>query len=395
MSRAVALFVVLSLTLPAVAGDPPLVEKYLHAGDLARGEIALEAALEKAPRDDQIRFGLGFLRVVKAVERLGQSLHHYGLKPNQEWVPTLRLPVPANPEPAAISYRASRRIVEDFLRDLAAAEATLAGVTDDHVTLPLRVAKIRMDLTGRGTAEDSFTDVVKRMMGRLPDVLRDNPDLLISFDRGDVAWLRAYCHLVMGVCELYLAVDSEAHFRMYGGSTFARVTPRLTDDEAMALRDKRQNWVIPFREPERLGRFRKHLVEVCKQNRETWRFVRAETDDDHEWLPNPRQHGVLGLPVREEMIITWLRMIDEFEGLLEGRTVVSFNWQDKENFSRGLNIRKFLDNPPTELDIMDAIGDRPGNPYVEKGKPVNVDALSAGFSMFSQPLMMGYAAWFN
>ncbi len=43
------------------AADRPLVEKYLHSGELARGEQALEAALEAAPKDDQVRFGLGVL----------------------------------------------------------------------------------------------------------------------------------------------------------------------------------------------------------------------------------------------------------------------------------------------------------------------------------------------
>src|SRR4029078_8554468 len=105
------------------------------------------------------------------------------------------------------------RLLDDFCRDLRAAEATLAGLTDERVALPLRVAHIRLDLHGRGKADVSFLDVVKRMMGRVPDVLQGNPDLLIRFDRGDVAWLRGYCHLAMALCELYLAVDSETEFR--------------------------------------------------------------------------------------------------------------------------------------------------------------------------------------
>src|SRR4029079_229014 len=88
---------------------PPLIEQYLHSGELAKGEQALEAALATNPRDDQIRFGLGMLKFVRGVERLGQSLYEYGVKSESTDIPFLRLPVPKNPEPAPITYTALRR----------------------------------------------------------------------------------------------------------------------------------------------------------------------------------------------------------------------------------------------------------------------------------------------
>src|SRR4051812_9249334 len=100
------------------ADPPPLAEKYLHAGELARGEQALEAALARAPRDDQLRFGLGALRFVRGVERLGQSLYEYGAKSENTYAPFLRLPVPKNPAPSPIRYPAFRRMLDDFRRDL-------------------------------------------------------------------------------------------------------------------------------------------------------------------------------------------------------------------------------------------------------------------------------------
>src|SRR5262249_22463377 len=70
----------LLLGAPALRAEPPLVEQYLHAGDLARGEEVLQAALKKEPKDDQLRFGLGTLRFIRAVEHLSQSMYHYGLR---------------------------------------------------------------------------------------------------------------------------------------------------------------------------------------------------------------------------------------------------------------------------------------------------------------------------
>ena len=60
------------------AADAPMVEKYLHAGELAKGEQALERALDKSPKDDQVRFGLGVLRFVRAIESASTAAW-YGL----------------------------------------------------------------------------------------------------------------------------------------------------------------------------------------------------------------------------------------------------------------------------------------------------------------------------
>src|SRR5262245_11462230 len=77
--------------------DPPLAEKYLHAGDLAKGEDVLQAELKKHPGDDQLRFGLGTLQFLRGVEHLAQSLYRYGLRSDRGQmlnIPFLRLPLP-------------------------------------------------------------------------------------------------------------------------------------------------------------------------------------------------------------------------------------------------------------------------------------------------------------
>ena len=86
---------------------------------------------------------------------------------------------------------------------------------------------------------------------------------------------------------------------------------------------------VKFSDPKRLSQFRYHLVQVCKLNRETWRYIRAETDDDYEWLPNTKQKGVFNMPVREDMISNWLSMMDELESLLEGKTLIPMDWMGK------------------------------------------------------------------
>src|SRR5262249_51797845 len=146
---------------------------YLHSGELAKGKQALLAALVATPSDDRLRFGLGVLQFVHGVERLGQSLHGYGARSDNTDIPILRVPVPKNPDPATIEYAAFCKILDDFRRDLSTAEATLAGVSDRPVKLPLRLAAVRLDLVGDGKAADKFINILKRVMHRdrmaLPD----------------------------------------------------------------------------------------------------------------------------------------------------------------------------------------------------------------------------------
>ena len=52
------------------------------------------------------------------------------------------------------------------------------------------------------------------------------------------------------------------------------------------------NWTVI--EPERLKSVRSHFLKVATINHTTWRLIRAETDNDREWLPNPSQNNPFG-----------------------------------------------------------------------------------------------------
>jgi HEAT repeat protein len=382
-----------------LALEPPLVEAYLHQGRLTQGEDALSERLKTSPRDDQARFGLGVLRFVRGVERLGQSLYKYGARSENTNIPFVRLPVPENPHPAPITYTAFRRVLDDFHRDLAAAEAALAGISDDKVQLPLRLAAVRLDLAGDGKSTDRFIDILKKMLQRQRfDLLQSNPEFVVAFDRGDVAWLRAYCHLLMGMLDFYLAFDTERLFDEWAGRVFAKPEKRGAD----AAREPivAEAWmVLAVKERARLGQFRKHLVRVAELNRETWKYIRAETDDDHEWLPNPRQKGVLGLPVQDERIDAWLAMMAELGALLEGKRTLTF---EKENNvfvkdDKGLNLKTLFDDPPEKLLLDVGFLQTLPNKYFSERSDVDSRVLTQviGILFLGDPTAVAYAAWFN
>jgi hypothetical protein len=392
---------------PRTVAEPPLAEKYLHDGKLAEGEKALGAALGQNPKDDQLRFGLGVLQFVRAVEHLGQSLHRYGVRSDrgqQLGVPFLRLPVPTNPNPEAITYAAYRRLFQDLIDDLKKAEATLAGVRDDTVKLPLRVGLIRLDLAGDGKAGEHFSTLLGRYLGGGKDLPKDE-NLLIAFDRGDVAWLRGYCHLLMALTNILLAHDSREQFDCTAHLFFAKPE---TPYKFLAAEDKGGpfgdlgggNFVdliafihlfrFPVQEPERMKAALAHLERMLALSKESWKFILAETDDDHEWIPNPRQKGVLGIPLQQERIESWLEFVDEAEALLAGKRLVPF-WRGKEQ--RGVNLRRVFTEPRT-FDLVLWVQGTAAAPYLEEGSLTKPEVWARLQRVFGGEFV-GFALWFN
>jgi hypothetical protein len=189
----------------------------------------------------------------------------------------------------------------------------------------------------------------------------------------------------MGMLDGYLAFDTEEIFDANAEELFAKPRPEKP------VRKENVN-VLVIAEPGRLGRCRRHLVKVCELNRETWKYIRAETDDDHEWLPNPRQKGVLGLPVRDEMIDAWLGMVGELEAVLNGKKMIP-------NFIKpgdpGINLRTVLDDPPERLEFDRILRDGVAAKYLEMGVLVDVSKLTRIVAVFDNPMLVAYAAWFN
>jgi len=376
------------------ADDTPLVQQFLHDGELARGEQTLVKILEEKPDDDEARFSLGVLQFVRGVERLGQALHRYGVKPTNDLF--LRLPVPENEDPAPINYYRFRRLLDDFGRDLMIAEATLAGVKSDDVRLPLQLAEITLDFDSDGKPTDKFREVLLKLFNnRRFDFSQANPEFLVVFDRGDVAWMRAYCHLMTGMLDAYLAFDTEREFDLWADKAFAKPQKTFagTDDERLQKTLSANEAVVI--EPARLRRFRQHIIAVTELNEETWRHIRLETDDDHEWLPNPRQQGVLGLPVRTEQIDLWLTMMAELRRLFAGERTFPNFFSPGRPGNKELNIKILLDEPPEKFVGDGNFPKNLGDKYFTEAKPLNVQAFFGVFQMFFNPATMGYPVWFN
>ncbi|MFO0841483.1 MAG: hypothetical protein U0797_03650 [Gemmataceae bacterium] len=392
----------------------PLAEKYLLEGKLAEGEKALQKRLAEKPDDDEARFGLAVVQFFAGFERLGTSLYKHGLKTTSAFgvLPALRGHFPENPKPERLTHDAARQFLQTWVADLDRAGVTLDGIKDEKVKLPLPLGRIKIDLLGVGKPVSAalLLGATDAQAGKLAEAF------VISFDRGDAAWLRGYCHLLAAWGEFVLAMDTQRLFDCVAHRLFAAAdTPFafLREEELVPkapggpLGYDQAFWTdvvaavhlclrAPVKEPERLKAVLKHLEGMVANGKAMWKYILAETDDDHEWIPNPRQKSVTGFPVNQAMIDSWRSTLDEVERVLQGKTLLPF-WRGKPG-QIGVNLRRAFTDPPKEVDFVLWVQGTAAAPYLEKGTftpladPKTVDGLSG---VFGGRRFFGYAFWFN
>jgi hypothetical protein len=393
----------------ATAASP--VESFLVEGKLADGEKALAETLRTHPSDAQARFGLGAIQFLRAVERMVQSFHRSGLRSGVlgNVLPFARLPVPPNKQPEPIRYADLRAIMQTWTDDLARVEATLARIEDKDVKLPLHFGLIRLDLDGDGRAGPDET--LWKLYIQLNAVARNqvtaetSKDFVISFDRGDVAWLRGYCHLLMAFGEAFLAYDGQGLFDHSAGLFYPKPVTPFPFLRRAAERDE-DRWDdyylidlialihmvrLPVAEPARMGTALAHLESMIALSRDSWKFILAETDDDHEWIPNTKQHSVMpGGAVTVEMVKGWMEFLEEARALLKGEKLIPA-W--RPGMEGGINLRRAF-TEPRPFDLVLWVQGTAAAPYLEKGTLTKPETWRRFENIFRGEFI-GFALWFN
>ena len=366
----------------------------------AEAVAELEELHEKHPNDDRVRMGLGVGQLFAAADRLATDLETYGLRSDRVGLFFDRMRVLNGDlgKAEAIGYEDLRQVIERFGEGVAAAEATLAAVADESVKLPLYFERIG----------------VAHMPRYLPDLRRNMREPAraggqVTADFGDVQWLRGYCHFVCGWCELLLAVDGKDQFERTGHLLFAKPKtpyPFLLEQEPDFRRFDRPSIAdavaflhtstLDVKEPERMTAALEHFRAMVGRSRAMWTHYLAETDDDHEWIPNPDQTSVTGTPVSAEMVQTWRTVLDEADQVLAGERLIPF-WRGS-NPKRGMNLRRVF-TEPTTLDPVLWFQGTAATPYLEEGEPTTFadpDMLRSINRSFGRPdRFFGFALWFN
>ena len=405
----IAAFVVVSqLSLCNVQAAAPNADKILQSGKLAAGEAELAKHLKANPKDDKARFGLATVQLMRGVERLMQALHKYGTRERQNFVPFLRLPAPNNVEPEEIRYEDMRKIFENLQADLTKTEKTLAGITSKDVKLPLHFAMIKFDFNGDGKLEDRETlwqVFVKLTRARgIPEAVAKA--FVINFDRGDVHWLRGYCHLLLGITDFILAYDWKENFNATAQLFFKaadspyaflrRADPKkrrgLFDEDEIAD-------VIAFihlirfdlKEPKRMQSALAHFEAMIAQSKESWKHIEAETDNDREWIPNAKQKSIVpGVRMTAERIKIWKQFLDEADKIFKGKKLIK-HWRIDDG--RGVNLRKVF-TKPGKFDLVMWIQGAAAKPYLERGKLTDKQFWWRLMRTF-EGNFIGFAIWLN
>ncbi len=393
----------------------PLVEKYLLTGKFSQGERDLKVHLEKHPKDDQARLGLGTLQFMQSLDHLSKSWYRYGINGNTRnaILPFFRLPVPNNPNPEQIEYESVRQVFKKMIKDLEKADQTLAKIESKNIKLPLHLFEIHFDINGDG--EKNKSEDLNAFLDELFDLKkippRCRPTTVIAFDYADAIWLRGYTHVLRSLLEFALAYDAEALWDVAAYRLFPKVKFKheFMKEEFEASKGKQYNSIFDrntlldilasfhnsnfkLKEPERVKRIHKHLKKVVELSREMWRALAKETDNDREWIPNSRQTTLVS-PFRpnDQTLTAWQAILDESEAILDGKKLLPF-WRGEAK-DRGFNVKRFL-TEPKNFDLILFIHGTGALPHVERGNVTSPEKWRQFQEAFGGDLF-GFAIWFN
>ena len=407
-------------TAPVAAQSPSeeevaLVKMSLTGDSLADGEKALAAYLADHPKSDYVRFGLGFTQFFRSGEVLFGGLYRYGfLKEGMvldEMLPIDVSSVPRNDQPEAITYEALNELIQSWLNSVAKAEATLAAITDDQVTLPLAIGLVRLDIDGDGKGDQSeaIWSLFNRFQGRFNASDEGAAEFTIAFDRADVSWLRGYCNFLMALCEAALAHDRQMLFEHCSHIAFAK--PKTPFPFLQAEYDYREyewmevtDWIafihlirFEVKEPARMLKAHGHLKMVIAMGKEMWTHIDAETDNDREWVPSTIQTSVIPeAKVTPAIRDTWLIFLNEADLVLDGKRLVRF-WRmpqwDNRMEGTGINLKRIFTEPRT-FDLLLWIQGTAASPYLEEGPLTNPGLWERMQEAFNGRVFR-WGFWFN
>jgi hypothetical protein len=191
-----------------------------------------------------------------------------------------------------------------------AAEKELAAVDDDlavaaldpNLSLELCLACWEIDWNGDGRVDrrDRLLFQIEKDGDGAP-IPEDDPRRkpTFRFDAGDVAWARAFVGFQRAALDVLLAYD-------------------LSEAGALAERHgDRAKIVLHLVHPERVADARRRILEALDQSDLARRSYLAETDDDREWVPNPRQRShPMPLPVDDKLYATWEAVLGDVRRLV-------------------------------------------------------------------------------
>ena len=374
--------------------DLPPWQDVLETEGLAATEANLLLRTDSAEND----FLLGGVQFLRASEAIMQ-VRYRNTSASLALLPGMRNQLPPNPDakfdPAYIEIA-----MTDALTHLAQAETNLGRVAGKDFAVNFPLTSVWFDVNANGTREDWETALsVMEELGAEPEGEFDG---MVRFDSADAYWLKAYVHVMAGMAELTLAADPTPAIRtVYEGSLAMQEIGQV-----QSLFDSGNDWADTFAavlltlrgtpDQTRTRAAHRHFKAMIDDNTSFWEAVMLETDDDHEWLPNPQQTSAFGVQISQEMVDGWQEVLAEMSAIIEGDALVPY-WRydndDDDEQGIGVNVAKFLQDPG-DMDVVLWIHGAAAAPYLETGTLAQMQAWRRFTRMTSGDGLI-FAAWFN
>jgi hypothetical protein len=261
-----------------------------------------DGAFDRAGReaDDQLHGDSAnpYAHLVRAIVRYKSSMHQASLD--------VRTVVIGGFGAGAFNHKYLRTSLEQAESDLAAVEDDLAAAAaDPTLSVELCIACWEIDWNGNGRIDrgDRLLFQIERDADDQP-IPEDNPRRkpTFRFDAGDVAWARAFVSFQRALIDVVLAYD------------WTEIDRVLHSEH-----EGRDRIVLRLAHPDRIAQARQRLLDALDRSDETRLAYLAETDDDREWVPNPRQKShPMPLPVDQPLYDTWEAVVGDLRRLVRG-----------------------------------------------------------------------------
>ena len=363
----------LLLAISGAASTPETLDGFLREGRIKEGLTAYAA-----PSGNAGQFSLGVLQALDGLQQFSAGMRNVGINPEfiQSGIPFFRVVVPGrlqNPKEPATPAKVAR-LFQDLRASLRRANATLARIGDEEFGVEVNLSQVRLDLDGDGQC--STNELLLASLGQtlgLAAQARGGREVVVRFDSADAAWLKGYTHLLSGMLDLLLAYDWRPVWDQCAHVVFLHPEPRPPlarfsqegpvflqwADLIAAVHDMRLNLM----DKDGPRRARDEFKAMISCSRICWQRVLAETDDQKEWLPSPRQTGPGGAQITQDQVDGWQRVLDELDAIANGKKLLP-HWRMKPGV--GINVEKLVASPPP-LDLVLLIQGSALVPYLEEG----------------------------
>ncbi len=346
------------------------------------GLAAADSALTGRQQTAETGFQLGAVRFLRAIETLLQ-VRYESYNGEVDLIPGMMTPLPPNPNPR-FTPDFVERAFKGSLEHLAGATEALKTATDGEFATELPLDAVWFDIDSNGQRADwESLRTIMQSLGAQADW--DAFGGTIRFDTADAEWLAAYVHLMSGTSELVMSLDPTSAIKtVYEGRVAleragAVGAPDMFfgGDEWIDMAAAVLITIDGKAEAVRTRAALEHYRQMIAHNRRFWSELMTETDNDREWLPNPRQTSPFGIEITDELATSWQSVLVELEDMLEGRTLIPF-WRtppspDGSPASVGISLRKLLTDPG-DMNVALLIQGAAVAPYLERGKLISMEA---------------------